>query len=82
MAQKVSKSWKDLIRAEVIDIGALDYIDADGDLVQKAPLKAVMVRTVADLGDLADLYEPGTFAFTAGFTAIWQLDTAGTWQEV
>lgn len=61
----------------VQDRGNTDYL-LDGVVYKNAPTKSVMVTAETDLADLEG-YEPGTVAYTAGFTAMWQLSADGTW---
>ena len=39
---------------------------------------SVMVESESDLASLS-AYSPGTIAFTAGFTNMWQLNASGEW---
>lgn len=65
----------------VIDLihnaGNTDYIK-DGVVYKNAPMKTVMVEEYSDTSSLTG-YEPGTIAYTAGFTNMWQLSANGTW---
>lgn len=58
--------------------GEVDYLK-DGTLNRGANAPSVMVASDDDLASLTDIYTPGTVAYTAGFKAMWQLDTAGNW---
>ena len=55
-----------------------DYIDENGDIQQNVQGASVMVKAEADLSSLTD-YKPGTIAYTAGFTGVWQKAADGTW---
>ena len=78
-----SKNYKDgLVRQEVRNFGALDYVDSSGKLVRFAPVQGVMITTDTDLDRLPNVYEAGTLAFTAGFTHLWQLGADGSWTAV
>jgi hypothetical protein len=61
-------------------MGDLDYVK-DGKIYRNVPVKSVMVESSADLAILEG-YEPGAFAFTAGFGSIWQKKADGTWASV
>lgn len=65
---------------EVINIGEIDYVK-DGVIHRSRPLKAVMVKQQSVLAKL-DSYEPGTIAFTVGFSNVWQKDIDGTWVSI
>lgn len=67
----------DLVNTE----GNTDYIK-DGEIVKNAPNKVVLVTAESDLDGIADSYETGTIAYTAGFKNIWQLSAGGEWVEV
>lgn len=59
------------------------YIDTDGILHTGVYAEPVMVNEEADLDLLTpDNCVPGTMAFVAGFGTMWQLDAAGSWQEI
>ena len=57
------------------------YVSDDGEIVVNSSSEPVMIRTAADL-DLLTAYEPGTFAYTAGFKKIWQKAADGTWANI
>lgn len=59
-------------------IGQVDYVK-DGELHVGINTPSILVNSEAELSDLPDTYPPGTVAYTAGFKAMWQLDTAGNW---
>lgn len=61
-------------------LGVLDYVNSEGRLIRDAEIKLVLVRTYSDLGDLANMYPPGTIATTATGESKWMLDASGTWQ--
>jgi hypothetical protein len=65
---------------QVKPLGVLDYVNSEGKLIRDAEIKLVLVRTSADLDDLADMYPPGTIATTATGASKWMLDASGTWQ--
>ena len=53
-----------------------------GDLLVKdTPAPTVLVEAQTDLAQLP-AYPAGTIAYTAGFKAMWQLDTQGNWVSV
>lgn len=56
-----------------------DYIGSDGKLYKNQQSEAVLVTAESDLSEIPDIYSPGTIAYTAGWTAAWQLSAAGTW---
>lgn len=60
---------------------SIDYVDNDGILHVDSETKSIMVRNENDLNTLTG-YVPGTFAYTAGFQAMWQLSAAGTWVSI
>lgn len=64
---------------KVLDLGMIDVVDSDGVLREDVPAKAVMVPS--DPNELTGLpdYQPGTVAFVAGCSSMWQLDASGTW---
>ena len=64
----------------VNSVDNLDYV-LNGVVYKNSPVRSVLVGNEDDL-DLLDAYEPGTFAFTAGFVTIWQKGTDGEWVEV
>jgi hypothetical protein len=49
-----------------------------GGVAMDIPTPAVMVTAESDLANLPE-YPAGTIAFTAGFSAMWQLSAAGNW---
>lgn len=50
-------------------------------LVKDTPAPTVLVEAQTDLAQLPT-YPAGTIAYTAGFKAMWQLDTQGNWVSV
>ena len=59
-----------------------DYVDSNGVLIDNAHMPTVMVRSSSDLANLpTDVYIPGSIAYTAGMTSIWQKAADGTWVE-
>lgn len=53
-----------------------------GDLLVKdTPAPTVLVEAETDLAQLP-AYPAGAIAYTAGFKAMWQLDTSGDWISV
>lgn len=68
-----------IIKEQILSkIGQVDYVQ-DGELHRGANTPSVMVTSEADLAELPKDYPPGTIAYTAGFKAMWQLDSAGNW---
>ena len=68
-----------VIKEQILSkIGQVDYVK-DGELHRGANTPSVMVTAEADLAELPKDYPPGTVAYTAGFKAMWQLDSAGNW---
>lgn len=64
----------------VQDAGITDYVQ-NGMLHKSAPVRSVLVESESDLALLTD-YEPGTIAYTAGYTSIWQKSTTDTWESI
>ena len=62
-------------------IGTTDYIDDNGDITTDVEISSIMVRSSSDLTSLSD-YKPGTIAYTAGFSSMWQKSADGTWSEI
>lgn len=60
--------------------GCLDVV-IDGVLYRATEIGMVMVESGDDLASLP-AYPPGSYAFTAGCTAMWQLGTDGTWVQM
>lgn len=63
------------------------YVDSDGNTKYSDGNESVQVRSEADLTDLASrfgegIYVPGLIAYTAGYTAMWQLDADGQWVQI
>ncbi len=54
-----------------------DYVQ-NGVIYTGAKAESVMVTSQSDLEQLSG-YAPGTIAYTAGFTDMWQLAADGTW---
>ena len=50
-------------------------------LVKDTPAPTVLVEAQTDLAQLPT-YPAGTIAYTAGFKAMWQLDTQGNWVSI
>ena len=65
----------DFYKYNINDIS--DYVK-DGELHENAPTNAIMVESESDLANLEGYY-PGSVAYTAGFQAIWQLNSDGEW---
>lgn len=65
---------------KILSLGEMSYMK-DGTLVTGQHASAVMVESEDDLTDLAGVVNPGSIAFTAGMTGIWQLKADGTWQD-
>jgi hypothetical protein len=57
----------------------LDYVDNDGNYVRNADIRAIMIRSAADLDIIGTDYTPGSVAFTAGGGSKWQLSADGEW---
>ena len=60
-----------------VPTGENDVVTANG-LVKNVPAPSVLVTSESDLSELPD-YPAGTIAYTAGFKAMWQLDSSGSW---
>ena len=60
----------------------IDYVDSNGVLHRGTNAPSVQVRSAADLTNLPDIYAPGTIAYTAGFTRMWQLKANGSWEAL
>jgi len=60
--------------------GLLDVV-IDGVLYRATTVGMVMVESGDDLESLP-AYPPGSYAFTAGCTAMWQLGSDGTWVQM
>ena len=63
------------------------YIDASGNIKQNESAESIQVRSADDLTALAanfgsGMYLPGLIAYTAGYEAIWQLNSAGEWVQI
>ncbi len=58
--------------------GETDYVK-DGKLNRGANAPSVMVSSENDLKELTKIYTPGTVAYTAGFKAMWQLNSDSAW---
>ena len=65
----------------LINNGRQAYVKS-GALHQGEAAKAVMVESSDDLTALAGMVSPGSIAYTAGYGSVWQLDAAGSWQDV
>lgn len=57
-----------------------DYVK-NGELYENAPITAVMIESSSDLDSLEGL-QPGSVAYVAGFTSMWQLGADGEWAVV
>ncbi len=57
-----------------------DYVK-DGKLYENVPITAVMIESPSDLNSLEGFY-PGSIAYVAGFTSMWQLGADGEWAVV
>ncbi len=64
----------------VSDLGNTDYVK-DGVIYKNSPVKSVLIGSQSDLSLLSS-YDPGTMAYTAGYTAMWQKDIDGTWKSI
>lgn len=53
----------------------------DGEITRNVSVLTVLVESESDLDLLAE-YEAGTIAYTAGFTAMWQMDADGNWATI
>lgn len=67
-------------KLKVIANGVNDVVHGDL-LVKDTPAPTVLVEAQTDLAQLP-AYPAGTIAYTAGFKAMWQLDTQGNWVSV
>ncbi len=56
---------------------AQDVVTSAG-IRRGVPTTAVMVRSESDLSGLSG-YAPGTIAYMAGYTHMWQLSAGGDW---
>ena len=63
---------------QIHDVGNTDYVDQNGNLVEGAPVKTVLVSSKSEAEALTG-YEPGTIAYTAACKAMWQLSPSGEW---
>lgn len=77
---KVNRA-KELEKNAQMTVGATDVV-INGVVHQEIPVYAVMVPSQADLANLPSDYMPGTIAYLAGFTKLWQKAADGTWIEV
>lgn len=77
----VPKSKQGQVVDIVQNIGSTDYINSNGEIQHNEEQVAVMVRNESDLSNLT-AYAPGTIAYTAGFSAIWQKGYDGNWTGV
>lgn len=69
------------IIADVVqDSGNTDYV-VDGEVYENAPIKIILISSESEL-ELLSKYEPGSIAYTAGFTSMWQKAPDGTWQDM
>lgn len=62
-------------------LGQTDYVK-DGIWHKGGNTPSVMVNNESELSILPKDYPPGTLAYTAGFKALWQLDSAGKWISI
>ena len=65
---------------KAISIGEIKYFQDDVLNVGREA-SAVMVESEDQLTELAGMVNPGSFAFTAGLTGMWQLAADGTWVD-
>lgn len=65
---------------EMTVVGSNDVVD-NGVLTVGVPAPAILVESSADLASLPE-YPAGTVAYTAGFKAMWQLNSDGDWVSV
>ena len=64
------------------EVSLLDYVK-NGVLHKQVPSDSVLVGSSADLAAVAENYNPGVVAYTAGFKHMWQLDVDGsTWVSI
>ena len=63
-----------------IVIDDIDYIQDNKLIIGSSP-RCVMVGSENDLDDLDD-YTPGSVAYTAGYSNMWQLDASGEWVSI
>lgn len=54
----------------------------DGNKKEDVYVSSVLVESQSDLADIPDAVSPGSLAYTAGFTKIWQKGFDGSWTEV
>lgn len=64
----------------VHDVGNTDFM-MHGRIYENAPVKPVMISSEDDLNTLTN-YGPGTIAYLAGFTGIWQKGLDGSWEAI
>ena len=66
------------------------YVDSNGD-TKYSETDSILIRggddTATDLAEIAarmgeGIYVPGLIAYTAGYTAMWQLDVDGQWVQI
>ena len=65
-------------KTKVLNGGMNDVVHSGGVLIKDTPMPVVLVSSSSDLASLPP-YPAGTFAYTAGFKAMWQLDASGSW---
>lgn len=65
---------------KVSTAGVMDVLNGT-TLEKDVPCKSVLVTQESDLASLPD-YPAGTFAYTAGFEHMWQLNAAGSWVSI
>ena len=67
--------------SRMMNSGEVDYLKG-GVLIHGGTALAVMVGSSSDLSGLAGKVPVGSIAYTAGYGTMWQLDAAGSWQEI
>lgn len=74
---------KDRLNDIVIDTVQCDsdYVDTDGNVHIHVKRVEVLVNSESDLDNLTG-YLPGSIAYTAGLSNVWQLDTSGNWVAI
>jgi len=59
--------------------GVTAYVK-DGNVVFNAPNDGVLIGSESDL-DVLTMFEPGTIAFTSGFTSMWMKNIGTGWTK-
>ena len=61
----------------VHDVGNTDFM-MHGRIYENAPTKSIMIKSKDFLSTLTN-YGPGSVAYLAGFTGMWQMGLEGSW---